>query len=279
MFVALVINLVLSAIAASPAHVAAKTPQPPYESFSVVTRNEPAATIAGYFLPANHGRANGTVIVCHGLMQGMEPLIDYQWMRSQQNWNVILFDFRGHGASSGSVFNCTLGYYEIWDLKAVVDWAEAHHLARPYLCYGVSMGASVALRWAGQDPRIAGVLAQSPYATADSAIQNSRLHGLNLAWLRGFILNDAGEAMVRTVDIPKAIAGRTDLVLWLTLGDRDWFPRSDADEILAASRSPWQFKRLIVIPNNGHGESWKWKPYNDQLIINFLNFCKTHAAR
>ena len=84
----------------------------------------------------------------------------YSWIAEQEHFNVVRFDFREHGQSSHSLHVPTLGYYEIYDLKAVIDWAEANHLEKPYLCYGHSMGAAISLRWAGEDRRIGGVLAQ-----------------------------------------------------------------------------------------------------------------------
>src|SRR3954453_7280413 len=124
----------------APFRVHGEVPHPPYTSFSAETDNIPQATISAWCLPARRP-AQGTVFFCHGFRNSKQLLVPYQWIRDDQDWNMILFDFRGHGQSSKTGL-CTLGYYEQWDLKAMIDWAEVHHLAKPYVVVGVSMGAS-----------------------------------------------------------------------------------------------------------------------------------------
>jgi hypothetical protein len=54
----------------------------------------------------------------------MEDFLWYGWIRDRLGWNVIRFDFREHGQSSRAPLGLpTLGYHEIWDVKAVIDWA------------------------------------------------------------------------------------------------------------------------------------------------------------
>src|SRR5437762_1543750 len=120
------------------------------ERFHVTTDNIPEAQIAGTLWPAK-GKPRGTLFMCHGFGRSMWDFRGYQWIAEQEQFNVVRFDFREHGASSHSMRLPTLGYYEIYDLKAVIDWAERKGLERPYVCYGHSMGAAIALRWAGQD--------------------------------------------------------------------------------------------------------------------------------
>ena len=75
----------------------------------------------------------------------------------------------------------TLGYHEVWDIKAVVDYAEGRGLRRPYGIYGVSLGASVGLRWATMDRRIEGVFAVSPFKNAYLASEQFTTSTLRLA--------------------------------------------------------------------------------------------------
>src|SRR4051812_24512912 len=246
----------------------ASPPQPP-EAFTVLTSNEPQARIAGVLIRAS-GRSKGTVIACHGIGDKKETLLPYRWIAEREGWNLVLFDFRGHGESTRSLTQLpTLGYHEIWDVKAVVDWAEQQKLARPYAIWGVSMGASIGLRWAAQDRRIVGVLAQSPYRNAWDAVQQFQLHGVPLGPIGPLLLHGGLEAMLREVDLPKAVSRRDDLLLWITVGSRDWFPVSDEQEILDASPAPAGLKRLEVAEGFGQGETWVWKR-NDPLICEFL---------
>ena len=119
----------------------AAEPNKPFTAISVKTRSDPQAKIAAWYLPAD-GRAQGTVFCAHGFRNNKHLLVPYQWIRDDLNWNMVLFDFRNHGESSRTGIP-TLGYNEQWDVKAMIDWAEANHLAKPYVCLGISMGASI----------------------------------------------------------------------------------------------------------------------------------------
>jgi pimeloyl-ACP methyl ester carboxylesterase len=245
------------------------------ETFRVKTDNIPQAEIAGWGLRAP-GKANGTLFMCHGFHNSKKSFNWYGWIATREHWNVVAFDFREHGESTHGLTTLpTLGYYEIWDLKAVVDWAEKQGLEKPYACYGVSMGAATALRWAGMDDRIVGVLAQSPFKNALRGAEQFQKAIANhpLAKLAPLLVTEGLEQMWKQVEIPDAVAKRADLLLWLTVGDHDFFPVEDQEDILAASRSPRAFKRLFIRENSSHGGAWAWKD-NDRTIVNFLRECE-----
>ena len=131
------------------------------------------------------------------------------------------------------------------------------------------MGAAIALRWAGQDPRIAGVLAQSPFVNALDATAKFRPEDKRVRFFRAAFVHGGIRRMLQEVDIPTAVARRDDLLLWLTAGEHDYFPESDQRMIMTASASPDWLKKLVIIPGAHHGEQWKWAG-NDALIREFL---------
>lgn len=258
-----------------PQHRKPVPPEPPQPAikFSVATDNIPRAQIAGVVLPAA-GKAKGTVILCHGFSGRKENLYGWNWIRRDLGWNLVAFDFREHGQSTHTFHLTTLGYHEIWDVKAVIDHAEQMGLARPYVIYGGSMGASVGLRWAARDPRISGVIAVSPYRNALGAAQQffqQHLH-LNLAERGGW------SDMLNTVDLPKDLSQRNDLRIWILCGEFDSFREADQRAILAGSTSPAAMKKLFVIPGGNHGNLWCWKgndrvPSHDRIVRDFLAEC------
>jgi hypothetical protein len=240
------------------------------EPFRVKTDNVPQAQIAGTLWRAQgEGKPRGTLFMAHGFHRSMWDFRGYTWIAEQERFNVVRFDFREHGKSSHSLRVPTLGYYEVYDLKAVIDWAEANHLEKPYLCYGHSMGAAISLRWAGEDRRISGVLAQSPFRNALDATTKFRSNDTRLQLANKLLVHGGLKRMLQEVDIPTAVAKRDDLLLWLTCGDSDYFPEADQRAILAASASPESMKRFELIPNMGHGGQWRWSG-NDPLIRAFL---------
>lgn len=272
-FMALVAQLPLRQQPAPPA------PPQPAQTFWVQTDNTPRANIAGVVLPAR-GTPKGTLFVCHGYGRRKEGMYGLNWIREQLGWNIVLFDFREHGQSSKSIHLCSLGYNEIWDVKAVVDHAEQQGLAKPYAIYGVSMGASTGVRWAAQDPRIKGVLALSPYR---SGLDACRL----FLWRKFHLVFDSTDlhaglkAMLSAVDLPTDVAARNDLRLWILCGENDWWPVSHEQSILDGSPSPPSFKKLFVIPGGNHGNLWAWKgnstiPAHDQIVRDFLRACRAN---
>lgn len=252
------------------------TPPAPFHRFTVTTDNVPPARIVGVVMPAK-SKPRGTLFLCHGWGNRKECFYGWDWVRSELGWNIVVFDFREHGQSSHSPMVCTLGFHEIWDVKAVVDYAQRQKLAEPYAMMGYSLGGSVGIRWAAQDPRIKGMFAVSPFRNGlVGARQFLR------AWM-GFApqttsTNQNFMKMLETVDLPTDVSKRADMRLWIMVGQHDIFPPSDQRAILAASPAPASHKKLFVIPGGGHNWLWMWKgdanvPSHDQIIRDFLREC------
>ena len=273
----------VTAVNAPPAH--ARGPTGPYESFRARTDNVPQAEISGWVLPAA-GRAKGTVFVLHGWRGSKEAVVGWEWLRDREAWNVVMIDLREHGESTHTAGPSTLGYHEIWDVKAAVDHAERRDLRRPYVIYGVSLGASVGLRWASMDRRIEGVFAVSPFKNAYLATRQTTADVLGLDFLPSpFALHSGLRKMLEAVDLPHAVRNRDDLRIWILVGGRDCFPESDQLEILAASAPPAHFKRIVVAPQRDHRNVWNWPgdattPSHDACLRQFMavSSSRTSAA-
>jgi len=73
-----------------------------------------------------YGQPN-VCILAHGFMGSKHrPYIKSLSERLSKRWDIITFDFRGHGDSLG-VFN---GLEEFYDIKAVVDYARIYEAAK-----------------------------------------------------------------------------------------------------------------------------------------------------
>lgn len=102
------------------------------------------------------------VCVCHGIPAGVPESDDQGYPRlaeriSQEGFAVFIFNFRGTGASGGSLD--ILGWTR--DLKAVIDYlCTLPEVDRSCLwLLGFSGGAAVSIYVAAQDKRISGVAA------------------------------------------------------------------------------------------------------------------------
>ncbi|MCC7208410.1 MAG: alpha/beta hydrolase [Anaerolineae bacterium] len=112
--------------------------------------------LAGWWIPAT-GEPRGTLIVCHGLSGSMDRDTRHAPGLHRAGFNVLMFDFRGHGRSGGRWV--TFGMFEIDDVLGAVDflWA-AYGVKRPGV-FGFSMGAATALIAAAAAPDKFGPLA------------------------------------------------------------------------------------------------------------------------
>jgi pimeloyl-ACP methyl ester carboxylesterase len=269
--IAILLLLLLPPICAT----GAGRPDAPFESFTVKTTNIPQADIAGWFLPATS--AKGTVILLHGYNNNKAYMVDWaNWIRRDEKWNCVLIDFREHGQSTRTKHLCSLGYHEIWDVKAAVDYAESKGLARPYVIFGRSLGAAVGLRWAAMDERISGVFAVSPYKNAYLASEQITQTKLKISFLPSpFLAHPGFKAMLKEVDIVAAAQKRDDLRLWIMTGEWDCFTPGDQREILKASPAPASLKRLEIARGRHHGDVCFSKgdaltPSHDQYLRQFL---------
>ncbi len=106
---------------------------------------------------------------------------------------ILTLDLPGHGESPGI---CTLGTHETQDVATMLDTIESD---RPIVLLGWSLGAGLAIEFAAQDERVAGVIAEAPYRLAKTPARNviraqHMPHTFNLApafWILNRLLGDA----------------------------------------------------------------------------------------
>ncbi|QQO09260.1 alpha/beta hydrolase [Breznakiella homolactica] len=126
----------------------------PWETVSVFSsvRN---ASLAVYALAGNPGSSAsgvvpGTAVILHGLSWTHYGALKYARGFIEKGWNTVVFDLGGHGASpAGTIPAPAYGYYEKYDLDAVVDWTRSRFPgAVPLVLIGESMGAATVLQYA-----------------------------------------------------------------------------------------------------------------------------------
>jgi fermentation-respiration switch protein FrsA (DUF1100 family) len=215
--------------------------------------------IAGWYIPAASGVASApTVVLAHGngktkseMLSWAEPL--------HAAYNLVLFDFRNHGQSSGGV--TTLGVQEMRDLRAVVDWLEESKSPSSIAVLGVSMGGAAAIDEAAEDERVAAIILDSTHATLVSALEaqlESRGFPLALpgSWsiLLGGLLRTGEDLSV--ADPVQAIARIGERpVLIVTAGRDESVGPRDAEELMAAAAQQGAQIEHQTCPDARHGES------------------------
>ncbi|MBC8103034.1 MAG: alpha/beta fold hydrolase [Cytophagales bacterium] len=136
-------------------------------------RTQDGVSLSAWYVPApEHASVRGVIVVCHGYYGNRATMLPYLAFLHEAGYAAVLFDWRAHGWSGGRM--ATFGCTEPDDLAAVLDWVGSHPGLRslPLALLGESMGASVALLVAAEEPeRVRAVVADSPYARFDSAVE------------------------------------------------------------------------------------------------------------
>jgi len=246
-----------------------------YEAIAFSSRD--GLTLRGWFIPAALPR--GTVIFCHGQAGSMDPDLEYTPVFCERGYNVLMFDFRAHGRSDGTLVG--MGSLERQDLLGAVDWLGGRGIDRVGVM-GFSMGGRVAINTASQTDAILAVVSDGGPATLLEAVaaefRRQRLPGflarlvacLTL-WLAGREVGcDLGEA-----DAVHWVSQLSPRALLLIHGGRD--PYVSTESVRALFAAAGEPKELWIVPEAGHRQADKHCPdeYQDRII----DFFDRHLAK
>jgi pimeloyl-ACP methyl ester carboxylesterase len=220
-------------------------------------KTEDGLALSAWFVPAKKP-SDKTIIVCHGWGANRSDVVPTTFfLNSEGGYNLFYFDFRNHGESAGKM--TSLISLEARDLEAAVAYLKSQKpaQARVIAFYGMSMGGAVAITVGARNKEIAGVVAESPYASLDeTVVRFGRLFYntpryplvpitlLFLRWRLGFDPNP---------DSPVNHAGEiSPRPLLLIQGDKDLrMPVAEGEALFAAAKEP---KELWTVPGADHGE-------------------------
>lgn len=133
-------------------------------------RVDDSTVLRGWWLTSPGAR--GTIVVYCGLDEIIQQWTDrFNWFTSGLHMNVLAFDYRGFGFSSGKA---TFGNM-LTDAITVFDFLDSlsGHQAGPVFLYGHSLGVGVAVHVADYR-KVAGVMLESSFTTAAATIPYQR---------------------------------------------------------------------------------------------------------
>jgi fermentation-respiration switch protein FrsA (DUF1100 family) len=136
-----------------------------WEDVSFTT--EDGATLGGWLL--RREAAAPIIIACGGYRNRRSDLLGISSSLWRDGCNVLLFDYRGHGGEPAPV---TLGYRELADARAAVQFLRRRLPASPLGAIGFSMGASIAIMLAAREPDVRAVLADSPFTSQREIVRH-----------------------------------------------------------------------------------------------------------
>jgi alpha-beta hydrolase superfamily lysophospholipase len=214
----------------------------------------PAATdglpLDGWFIPAAKDNKRA-VIVCHGVGANKGIFLGVAPFLHSAGFNVLFFDFRGHGSSAGHTV--TYGNEEARDVKGAVAYLKQRGMQRIAL-YGFSMGGAATLLAAPDLPAVDSVVVDSTFADFRPLVRQQ------LGWTAPF----DGLATIATdicsrievgapLDVIKPsarIASISPRPLFIIHGKADaLIPYSQAETNFAAAKEP---KQLWLVPGANH---------------------------
>ena len=148
-----------------PRNVIGRKPDFPYDSFKLKTSD--GINIDCWY--SHSDSAKGTVILLHQLTVNKSYVLREAEEFLFLGYNVLMFDFRGHGGSDGNT--TTLGSRESEDLKLAWDFVKQKGEKNIFL-WGSSLGAAVITK-AINDYNIkpSGVILEMPFASLQNHLE------------------------------------------------------------------------------------------------------------
>ncbi len=189
----------------------------------------------------------------------------------KQNYDVFMFDFRGHGNSAGA--RTSLGQFETRDVTGALDYLKTRGVTE----VGVlswSLGANTAIISAPDHPEMRAIVADSVWAELAPVLQKdvTNYTGLPSIFSPGIMLM---ARLLYGIDIPnnrpaRALAGLGNRPVLLIHGTQDQLiPVSNAALLQQAARNNSNFELWIAA---GSCHTCAYSDYPDEFLTRVIAF-------
>ncbi len=250
-----------------------------YENVTFHPRGVPSLKLNGWYIPASDPK--GTIVAVHcfacNRAEAKVGILGIARRLVAKDFNLLLFDLRGHGSSDDG--RISGGLVEREDVLGAVEFVHSEYgtpLKRIGLL-GFSLGAVASLLAAAEQPEIAGVVTDSAfYDMSELMHDNPELtDGLSPALVKAFYpgMRLIGQ-LVYDIDLGTArpIEAVSKLPFPLLIvhgGDDQRVPTAHAKQLYSASVH--RESELWIVPDAGHGESYLRQPseYIDRVVNYF----------
>ena len=211
-----------------------------YQEVELVTEDN--VRLSAWYTPPKNG---AVILVAHGY--GDKRTEHYYSLFVSHGYGVIAWDFRAHGQSEGEF--SSLGYYEVLDAKAALDFALVQPGVEHIGAWGGSMGAVTMIRATAQYPEIEALVADSPFATLEDEMDLRVPFPVMRSLIRVFAERASGVRVssVRPVDDIARISPRP-VFLIQGMGD-GMVPLDSAERLYEAAGEPRQLWTEKDVPH------------------------------
>jgi uncharacterized protein len=211
-----------------------------FQDIELITEDN--VRLSAWYTPPRNG---AVILVAHGY--GASRPEHYHALFASHGYGVIAWDFRAHGESAGEF--SSLGYYEVLDAKAALDFALSQPEVEHVGAWGGSMGAVTMIRAAAQYPEIEALVADSPFITLEEEMDLRVPFPVLRSLIRFFAEREAGVtvASVRPADDIARISPRPVLIIQ-GMGD-GMVPIDSAERLYEAAGEPRQLWTEKDVPH------------------------------
>jgi uncharacterized protein len=177
-----------------------------FQDVELVTEDH--VKLSAWYTPPKNG---AVILVAHGY--GDKRSEDFYALFATHGYGVIAWDFRAHGKSEGEF--SSLGYYEMLDAKAALDFVLAQPGVEHVGAWGGSMGAVTMIRATAHYPEIEALVADSPFATLRDEMDLRVPFPIMRPLIRFFAERESGVSpdLVRPVDDIARISPRPVFII------------------------------------------------------------------
>jgi uncharacterized protein len=127
-----------------------------FQQLDLIT--EDGIRLSAWYTPPRKG---AVILLAHGYGDNRPEWIHA--LLAKKGYGVLSWDARAHGESDGEI--STIGYLEVLDVKAALDYVETQPDVNHIGAWGGSMGAATLIRATAQFPQIEALFVDSSFAT------------------------------------------------------------------------------------------------------------------
>ncbi len=244
----------------------------PYEPFQI--KSPYGYMIKGrVYLNKAAPESKNFILLVHGITMNLYGGLKYLPFFYPKGYHVVVYDLRNHGETGGE--NTSYGYFEKWDLAAVID-----HLHREYGqdirlgVHGESMGGTIAMLTMAIDHRITYGIIDCAFSDLPELLllkltQDSRIKSKKLIALVDLFIKVRSGFTVEDVSPLKELPTIKQPILFIHGGKDTYVPTMMSKAMYAFKMDQ---KYLYIAEDGVHGTSMASNPNRyDEEITNFLN--------
>jgi len=126
----------------------------PYQNINLIT--EDGIRLSAWYTPPRNG---AVILLAHGYGDNRPEWIHE--LLAKKGYGVLAWDARAHGESDGQI--STIGYLEVLDVKAALDYLKTQPDVKHIGAWGGSMGAATLILAAARFPQIEALFVDSSF--------------------------------------------------------------------------------------------------------------------